>query len=305
VDDARTPVLPPASVAVAGPKIDEVRAGLFMIAGAACFAVHFAVIKYLVIDLPQPVIALWRAIFAILLFSPRIMHSGWRIVATSRWGSHAWRSGFGFLSFLLFIYALGMLPLGDTVAITFSSPFWSVLIGIVVFHDRMTWRLALSLVFGFAGVLLIAQPSGGGGISLGVILALASAILGSFAMMMVKQLSRSEPPERIAFYFMVGGLVFAIPLCAFDWAWPAPHHWPYLVATGAMFYFGQYCLSSAYAYGTFSRVAPLDLTRLPVSVLIGLLWFAEIPTALALTGMALIVLASIDILLQGRKKPAA
>jgi len=35
------------------------------------------------------------------------------------------------------------------------------------------------------------------------------------------------------------------------------------------------------------------------------LWFGEIPTALALTGMALIALASIDILLQGRKKPAA
>src|SRR5262249_276074 len=108
--------------------------------------------------------------------------------------------------------------------------------------------------------------------------------------------------ERIAFYFMVGGGVLVFPLAAYNWTWPALHLWPFLIASGGLFYLGQHCLSSAYAYGTFSLVAPLDLVRLPLSVVIGLVWFNEVPTVVTLAGIALIAVASIDILLQGRKR---
>lgn len=272
-----------------------------MIAGAATLATHFAIIKYLTADVPQPVLALWRGIFAALLFMPRVAREGWGLIATSRPIGHAWRSFFGFISFLLFIYALGLLPLGDAVAISFSSPFWSVILGVVVFRDRMTWRLAAAIAIAFSGVLLIAQPSGGGGLGWGAVLGISSAVLTSLAMMMIKQLTRSEPPDRIAFYFMIGGAAFALPVSAFDWAWPHGVEWLWLLVCAAMFYVGQTCMSRAYAYGTFSRVAPFDLTRLPVSLLIGFLWFGEIPTPLAFVGMALIALATLDLLLQSRK----
>src|SRR5277367_2780902 len=175
-----------------------------MLSGACLLATHFAIIKYLTADLPEPVIALWRGVFACLLFMPRVARGGWAVIATSRPMGHTWRSLFGFASFLMFIYALRLLPLGDAVAITFTAPFWSVLLSVAVLHDRMTWRLALALAFGFAGVLLIAQPSGSAGFGLGALLALGSAVIGSFAMMTLKQLTRTEPADRIAFYFMVG-----------------------------------------------------------------------------------------------------
>lgn len=292
----------PAPVSAA-PRLDEWRGGLYMIAGAATLATHFAVIKYLTADISQPVLALWRGVFATLLFMPRVFRDGWGIVATSRPIGHAWRSFFGFISFLLFIYTLGLLPLGDAVAISFTSPFWSVILGVVVFRDRMSWRLAAAVAVAFTGVILIARPSGGG-FGWGAVLGLASAVLTSLAMMMVKQLTRSEPPDRIAFYFMVGGAVFALPVSAFDWVWPHGTDWLLLLACAAMFYAGQTFLARAYAHGTFSRVAPLDLIRLPVSLLIGFVWFGEVPALLAFAGMALIALASLDLLIQGRKKSA-
>ena len=296
---ASAPTPAPASTA---PKLDEWRAGLFMIVGAATLATHFAVIKYLTLDLPQPVLALWRGIFAALIFMPRVLYSGWGLIATSRPVGHAWRSFFGFISFLLFIYTLGLLPLGDAVAISFTSPFWSVILGFVVFRDRMNWRLAAAVAVAFSGVLLIAQPSGGGSLGWGAVLGLASAVLTSLAMMMIKQLTKSEPPDRIAFYFMIGGAVFALPITAFDWVWPHGVEWLWLIGCAAMFYVGQTCLARAYAHGTFSRVAPLDLVRLPVSLAVGFLWFGEVPTLLGFAGMALIALATLDLLLQSRKQ---
>lgn len=303
--DAKVPEPQAATGALALPARDELRGGLYMIAGAAILAAHFAIVKYLVPDLPQPVIALWRGAFAALLFMPRVARDGWAIIATSRPIGHAWRSFFGLISFLLFIYALGLLPLGDAVAISFTSPFWSVILGVLVFRDRLTWRLAAAVAVAFSGVILIAQPSGGGNFGLGAGLGLASAILTSLAMMMVKQLTRSEPADRIAFYFMIGGAVFSLPIAAFDWAWPHGADWLWLFGCAALFYVGQTCLARAYARGTFSRVAPFDLTRLPVSLLIGFLWFGEVPSTLAFAGMALIALASLDLLLQGRRTKQA
>lgn len=302
--DSNLPRLPAAAgrSALSLPRADDWRAGLYMIAGAATLAAHFAIVKYLTTDLPEPVIAMWRGVFAALIFLPRLARDGLGIIATSRPIGHTWRSFFGFLSFLLFIYTLTLLPLGDAVAISYTSPFWSVILGAVVFRDRMTWRLAAAIGVAFSGVMLIAQPNGGASLGIGAVLGLTSAVLTSLAMMMVKQLTSTEPPDRIAFYFMVGGAVFSLPVCAFDWAWPHGADWLWLLACAAMFNVGQTWMARAYAHGTFSRVAPLDLTRLPVSLVIGFAWFGEVPSTLAFSGMALIVLASLDLLIQGRKK---
>lgn len=291
---------PAAAARSAPPVLNELRAGLFMVSAAACFALAFALVKWLTAELPEAVLTLWRSVFAVLVFLPMVWRAGPRtFLATARPVGHFWRAAMGYSSFILFVYALARLPLGDTIALGFTAPFWSVLLGVVVFRDRMTWRLALSVGVGFFGVLLITQPgshAGGSSTTIGIACALASAVLTSIAMMMVKQLTRSEPPDRIAFYFMLGASAMSLPLASLNWQWPAPHHWPYLVICGAGFYLGQLCLTRAYAYGTFSRVAPLDLVRLPLSVLVGLIWFHEVPNRLALAGMGLIVLASLDIL---------
>ncbi len=298
--DSNVPV-PASAATAAAPAHDELRAGLFMVGAATCFALAFALVKWLTAELPEAVLTLWRSAFAVLVFLPMVWHAGPRhFLSTSRPVGHFWRAAVGYSSFILFVYALARLPLGDTIALGFTAPFWSVLLGVVVFRDRMTWRLAFAVAAGFCGVLLVTQPgsqaSGATSVTVGIACALSSAVLTSLAMMMVKQLTKTEPPDRIAFYFMMGATVLSLPLAGFDWQWPAPRHWPFLFLCGAGFYVGQVCLTRAYAYGTFSRVAPLDLVRLPLSVVIGMAWFHEVPNGLALAGMALIVLAALDIL---------
>lgn len=281
---------------------DDLRGGLFVVGAVSCFSVAFLIIKHLTVDLPEPMIGLLRSIFAVLFFVPMILKRGLGFLATSRPFSHFWRSAFGYISFLMFIYAVARLPLGDAVALSFTSPFWSILIGVAVFGDKLTLRLAIAVAIGFSGVLLIAQPSAAAGLGIGAIIAISSAVFTSLAMMMVKQLAATEPPDRTAFYFMfMSGFVAAVP-AAFDWQWPSAHHWPGLIAIGALFYMGQLMLTRGYTYGTFSRVAPLDFVRLPLSLFLGYLWFGEIPAALAVGGMALIVAASLDLLWTGRKK---
>ena len=283
------------------PASDDIRGGMFLIVAVLCFTAAFGVIKQLTLELSEPVIGVFRSIFALIFFVPLLVRKGIGFLKTSRPIGHIWRSIFGYGSFLLFVYAVAQLPLGDAVALSFTSPFWSILIGWLVFGDRITPRLGLAVVVGFSGVLLIAQPSASAGLGVGAAIAIVSAIGTSLAMMMVKQLSGSEPPDRVAFYFMfVSAFIGAVP-AAFDWTTPQLHHLLPLAGIGALFFVGQTALSRAYLYGTFSRMAPLDFVRLPTALLLGFFIFGEVPATIALIGMALIVAASLDILLGGRK----
>ena len=284
----------------AAPVSDDFRGALMAVCAAVAFSISAAVIKQLTAELPEPVIALFRGLFATLFLAPVLARRGLDAFATTRPVAHLWRGVLGFGSFLLFIYALRLLPLGDAMALSFTSPFWSILLGAAILGDRLSPRLCAAVAVGFGGVLLIAQPSGDTG--LGAALALLSAALTSLAMMAVKRLSSSEPPDRIAFYFTLFGTIVAVLPCLFIWKTPEAHHWPMLVLIGLLFFLGQTCLTRAYTYGTFSRVAPMDFTRLPLSLAIGFVWFGEQPTAWAAAGMALILAASLDLILTARSR---
>jgi drug/metabolite transporter (DMT)-like permease len=290
-----------ASRAATPPPANDLRGGVYLIIAVLCFTAAFSIIKQLTLELSEPVIGLFRSLFALVFFLPMLVQKGVSFFKTSRPIGHIWRSVFGYGSFLFFVYAVARLPLGDAVALSFTSPFWSILIGAAVFGDKLTWRLGLAVAVGFGGVLLIAQPSAEAGLGVGAIIAIVSAIGTSLAMMMVKQLSGSEPPDRVAFYFMFVSAWIALVPAAFDWTTPTVDHLPRLAFIGGLFFVGQTFLSRAYMYGTFSRMAPLDFVRLPAALTLGYLIFGEVPAVIALVGMALIVVASLDILLGGRR----
>ena len=290
------------TAAAAPPPGNDLRGGIYLIVAVLCFTAAFSIIKQLTADLSEPVIGLFRSLFALVFFLPLLAQKGFGFFKTARPIGHLWRAIFGYASFLLFVYAVARLPLGDAVALSFTSPFWSILIGAAVFGDRITWRLALAVAIGFSGVLLIAQPSAEAGLGVGAIIAITSAVGTSLAMMMVKQLSGSEPPDRVAFYFMFVSAWIALIPAAFDWTTPQLEHLPWLAFIGGLFFVGQTFLSRAYMYGTFSRMAPLDFVRLPAALTLGYLVFGEVPALIAVVGMALIVAASLDILLGGRRK---
>jgi drug/metabolite transporter (DMT)-like permease len=173
---------------------------------------------------------------------------------------------------------------------------------VLVLSERIPPSRWLATAVGFTGVLLIAKPSSA--IGLAAAIALGSALLSSLAMMKVKQLSLTEPPDRIAFYFMLNGLVMGLPFALPVWQTPEPRQWLLLGLTGAVSFLGQLCLSRAYAIGTFSKMAPMDFFRLPLGILTGFALFGEVPDLYSVAGMAIVVAASLFIVM-ARSAPRA
>lgn len=278
----------------------DTRGALYLTVAVASLTVASAIIKHLAADLPVAVVVFFRHLAATLCFLPMVARSGFGLLRTENLPGHVWRATLGYTSFMAFAYALERLLLADAIALSYTAPLWSTLLAAVILREAVSRGRILALVAGLLGVVLIARPAGQ--FEPASLVAVAGAACTSLAMLAVKQLSRTEPPERIAFYFMaIGSVLSAVP-AAFAWRTPAVSAVPWFVVIGVLSWLGQICLSRGYAIGQFSRMALVDLLRLPFSLLLGLAVFGEVPDLLAAAGMALIGAASVYTVIEGRRR---
>ncbi len=270
---------------------NDAKGALFVVGGALCFAVCGGIIKFLTAELSWGEVGFLRHVFALPFFLPMVWKRGWSSVVSTRPLGHFLRGAAGFSSFMLFVLALANLPIGDAFALSYTTPFWSMAVAAIVFGERVgPLRIAATLL-GFAGVLLIVKP--GGEVNPFSFVALVSAALTCLAMMMVKQLSATEPPDRIAFWFIFAGIPLGAPLAVFGWAVPEIRHLPWLALLGGLTWLGQRFLSRGYALGQFSKMSPLVFVQVAVATLLGVFVFGEVPDAYAVVGMVMIAAGAI------------
>jgi drug/metabolite transporter (DMT)-like permease len=272
---------------------NDAKGAIYIVSGAICFAVCGGLIKHLTAEMSWGTVGFLRHVFALPFFLPMIWRKGWGSVATRRPLGHLLRGAAGFSSYILFVIALTQMRMGDTFALAYTTPFWSLAIAVIVFGERLGIRRVLATAVGFAGVLMVVKPAGDYNVF--AVVALASACLTSIAMMMVKQLSATEPPDRIAFWFILAGLPFGAPLAAFAWTPPDVAALGPLVLLGALTWLGQRCLSRGYSLGQFSKMAPLVFVQVAIATGIGILYFGEVPDPLAAVGMVLIAAGAIAV----------
>jgi drug/metabolite transporter (DMT)-like permease len=275
----------------------DIRGAMFMLLNAACLVAGVAIIRVLGRELPEPVIVLFRFLFALAFFAPSMLRGGGGLLATRRPGAHALRAACGYAGFVAFVYAAQRMPLADVMALGFTQPLWAAAIGMLAFGERFSAARALALLAGFAGAMLVLRPGFAHAPLLPALAALANALLTCIAMMTVKRLSATEPAGRIAALFLLVGTLLSVPGAWAAWTTPAPAALPWLVVLGALAWIGQVALSRGYALGRFSTMAAMDFARLPAALAIGWVAFAEAPDGLAVAGMALIGVASTAIVL--------
>lgn len=269
----------------------ELRGILYIAASSLLFVAMSTSIKIISSEIPPLEISFLRSILSLPVFLLIIPKSEIPNPSSFLSKDYFLRSLFGYGNFAAFVFCVANLPLAVASALFYTAPIWSLLLSIFVLRERQVSMPIIGLVFGFAGMLAIIQP-GVGAINIWLLVGLIGAGLGSLAVMMVRRLSGTEPPERIALGFMLWGSVIGLPLAIPEWVWPKPDTWLVLVLIGALAMLAQVALTRGYALTRLARGAPFDFIRLPASLAIGLVCFAEYPTPLMWGGVALILVGS-------------
>lgn len=266
---------------------DNLKGILWMLATAVLLTGTAAISKYLGRTLPVVEIVFFRMALGALVMLPWLLRHGPRGLATRRLATHFWRSILGVGAFVLYIYAVSNMLLANAVALAFSTPLWMIVMSHLMLGERAGLARGLATVIGFLGILVIARPDIE--ISLPAMAALASAFLLSIAMIYVKRLSSTESPTKLAFYVQFFGAVFTTPSTVLAWQAPTAVEWTWLIVLGVIGALGLITQARAYAIGNPTAVTPVDFTRLPIAVLLGMVFFGELPDPWAFAGMALIV----------------
>lgn len=194
-----------------------------------------------------------------------------------------------------FFYALGQLPLAETLILSFISPAFTVLFAVILLGEKVGPRILASLAAGFAGVAVIVLGGLGGTADektssiLGIAAVLVSAV--GYAATNVLLRARAQRDALVVIVAIQNFAPAAILAGPGLWVWraPEPTAWLLLGGIGLLGVAGHLLLAKAYAGAEAARLAPLDYTALIWAALIGLFVFAEIPGLHVWAGAVLIV----------------
>ena len=225
-------------------------------------------------------------------------------IKTTSVRNHAVRGIVGSCAMGLGFAGLKYLPLPEVTAIRFVTPILMVVLAALILGERFRFVRIAAVMLGFVGVIIIVAPRLSVGLgsteALGVLLTLGSACLAAFAQVFVKGMAGKESTTAIVFWFSVTSTLLSLVTIPFGWVWPNGYELTLLIGAGIVGGLGQVLLTSSYRFAEAGVLAPFTYVSILWSVLIGYVWFSEVPTLGMLVGAALVICAGVIIVLRER-----
>ncbi|WP_153067456.1 DMT family transporter [Steroidobacter cummioxidans] len=240
-----------------------------------------------------------RGVVSVLLLALIAWHTNQlHLLKTNNIRSHALRSLSGTVSMFCLFTAVTMIPLADVTAISFTSPMFITLLAMVFLGEQIHRFRWTALALGFIGVLIMLGPhlTFADGASLGVLVALSAAMFSAVAMIFLRMMSGGEHALTITFYFSLTFMACAALTALGGWVVPTAMQWLQIILAGLFGVTGQLVMTYSYRYAPASTIAPLDYSNMIMSVLLGYLFFDEIPSASVWIGAPLVVAGGLIIL---------
>ena len=270
------------------------RAVLLMVIGTVFFSSMHALIRYMSADLHAFELAFFRNLFGVLVVLPWLLRSGLAPLKTKRLGLHSVRGLLNGVGMLMFFYAVSITPLADVIALSFTAPIFATVLAIVFLGEIVGTRRWAAIFIAFLGTMVILRP-GLMEISQGQFLAMASAALWACALIMIKILSRTDSSITIIAYM----IIFQVPVsglaAATVWITPSLEQVCIMAIMGTLGTVGQWLLIEALKEGDTNVVMPFDFLKMIWAVLLGFLFFNELPDLFTWLGSAIIFSSAIFI----------
>jgi len=231
-----------------------------------------------------------RNLFACLLLLPLLAWRGRSLVRSSQLPLYTLRVVISLFSMQAWFYALWLIPLGEVTAISFLAPVFGTIGAIFLLGERVRLRRWTAVMVGFLGAMVILRP-GMAPLGLGQVCAVLSAMSMGLTVIMIKQLTAADDPDKIVFLTNMMLMPLSLIPALFVWRWPTIDALVPLLGMGITAVLGHVTLVRGYAATDASLAMTFEFSRLPFAVAIAYLVFGETIDAWTWIG-ALIIFAS-------------
>ena len=211
------------------------------------------------------------------------------------------RSIFGLAGVVLNFYAIANLTLADSSMLGKLSPIFVTIMACIFLKEKIDNKQILSIIITFLGTLLVIKPE----FSLEMLPSLSgimSAASAGVAYTLLRYLKDKESPDTIIFYFSLISVVFTAPFALAEYVQPTFTQLGLLLATGVFASVGQFGITYAYKFAKATEVSIYNYSAIVFGIILGFIFFGEIPDTLSLLGGAIIIAVAFYIFKHNQKK---
>ena len=231
-----------------------------------------------------------RFFFGLLLITPIIIQSNFKIYNTINFKLHILRCIINVPMMIFGFAALTYIPLEQIKAIGFLSPILVVILSVIFLGERIYLIRTFSLILGFIGTLIILRP-GFIEINIGVYMVLASALLWSCVIIITKFMSKNDSAMTILTFQYTFVTLFTLPLAIIYWDNPSFISLIYTLLAAIVGTVLHLCINNAYKLSDLSIIQPVWFTQLVFASFLGFIIFGSLPDFFTWIGAILVFIS--------------
>jgi drug/metabolite transporter (DMT)-like permease len=270
----------------------NVRGSLIVLLASLVAVLMTSLIKHLGQSIPVVEILFIRQILVLVIISPVILKNIDSVFRTRVLRLHVLRSSLSVIAMLTGFIAVVHLPLAEVTAISFVRTLFTTILAIFFLREVVGVRRWASVIVGFIGVLVIVRPETDN-INIYALLAIVSAFFVSSINILMRKLSQIENSSTIMVYQSIFVTLAMAGPAIYLWVMPTLDEAFLILVIGGLMSLMQWCFIQAYKVGEAAAIAPMEYFRLLYAVVIGIVFFAEVPTLWTLGGAGIIIASTL------------
>ena len=185
--------------------------------------------------------------------------------------------------------AVKYLRLDQTITIMFLAPLLVALLAGPVLGEWIGWRRMVSILIGFAGVMIVVRP-GLSEFNIGVLYSLGAMVALSGFILLTRKLAGRDPAMVTLMYSMIVGVVAFAPHAIVNGNWDGNAlFWGLMISLGVLGGVGHYLFILAYKHVETSFLSPYLYVQIIGMITLGFLVFGDVPDVWTIAGSLVIV----------------
>lgn len=243
-----------------------------------------------------------RCLLSVLLVTAAAIYTG--VIGTLRRAFvplMAWRSAGDAGSALFFQAALARMPFADIMGVFQLTPLTLTAASAVFLGARVGWRRWCAVAAGLLGALLVIKP-GSSTFNVWALVALLSVLCGTLRDISTRRLDGNLSPLIIMMVSQAAVALVALATVFFEpWVWPTPLQVGQIALASICVLVGHLWVIMSLRTGDIATVAPFRYAGIIWAILLGLLFWGELPDALTFVGIAILISAGLYTFYRERK----
>ena len=252
-----------------------------------------AIAKYLSYSLPILQITWFRFFFSAVITGIFIyLFSRKSFVRSKNIKSQVLRGILLLTSSLLFFYAISVISLAKALTLAFICPLIVTALSPYFLKERVGRRRWTAVIVGFIGVLLVIRP-GIVEFNWASLASLGTGLCYAIYLIVTRSLKDTDNGLlTLLFTSIVGTIVLSLYL-PFVWINPSLNQLLLAVNMGFIAALAHGLIIISYNFSDASKLAPLGYFEIIPNIIIGYIWFSDLPDKYTLLGLLVIILSGI------------